>query len=158
MRRLYRQWMYDWETRLADRDSNRVVRPFEWGLEWTKGWPLRNGECSGSEGGTESVVHDLNRRIVADSGRFFSYVTPSDFRLEENRLQFTSPVRTPYAENNLATAGWFPAGRPIRNGRSRQPGQKHAGRSSSCHSGMPRPRATSAYAASSTGWESLPCV
>ena len=36
----YQQWMYDWETRLTSVDNNRVVRPLEWGLEWTVGLSL----------------------------------------------------------------------------------------------------------------------
>ena len=110
MRHLYRQWMHDWETRLNQRDTNRVVRPFDWGIEWMRGWPLVDGEwrdCAGE--GAESFVHDLNRRIVADSDHFFAYDTPRDFRLEANCLRFTSPVETPYAENNLVLARWFPA-------------------------------------------------
>jgi dienelactone hydrolase len=110
MRRLYRQWMYDWETRLTERDTNRVIRPFEWGLEWMQGWPLVDGQwrsVAGTE--AESFVHDLNRRIVSESDRFFAYETPSDFRLEGDCLRFTSPVETPYAENNLVKARWFPA-------------------------------------------------
>ena len=123
MRRLYRRWMHDWETRLADRDTNRVVRPFDWGLEWVQGWPLAGGEWRGRVGNeAESFMHDLNRRIVAESGRFFAYATPSDFRLEGDRLRFTSPVATPYAENNLATARWFPAGRRTRKGRGSEAG------------------------------------
>ncbi len=110
MRHLYRQWMCDWETRLTERDTNRVVRPFEWGLEWIAGWPLVDGEWQGLAGAeAESFVHDLNRRIVSESDRFFAYDTPPDFRLEGNCLRFTSPVETPYPENNLVTAGWFPA-------------------------------------------------
>jgi len=110
MRRLYRQWMHDWETRLTERDTNRVVRPFEWGLEWIEGWPLVDGGWQGLAGAeAENFVHDLNRRIVSDSCRFFAYDTPRDFRLEANCLRFTSPVETPYAENNLVTARWFPA-------------------------------------------------
>src|ERR1035438_6905649 len=31
----YAQWMYDWETRLTSVDNNRVVRPLDWGLDWT---------------------------------------------------------------------------------------------------------------------------
>jgi dienelactone hydrolase len=110
MRRLYRQWMYDWETRLTERDTNRVVRPFEWGLEWIAGWPVVDGEWHGLAGAeAESFVHDLNRRIVSESDCFFAYDTPPDFRLERKCLRFTSPVETPYAENNLVTARWFPA-------------------------------------------------
>ena len=110
MRRLYRQWMHDWETRLAERDTNRVVRPFEWGLEWMQGWPLADGQWRNvASVEAESFVQDLNRRIVSESDRFFAYDTPDDFRLEGNCLRFTSPVKTPYAENNLAMACWFPA-------------------------------------------------
>jgi len=119
MRRRYRQWMYSWETRLADRDTNRVVRPFEWGLEWMEGWPLVDGEWRARTGvKAESFVHQLNRHIVAESDGFFTYTTPSDFRLEANCLRFTSPVESPYAENNLVTARWFPASRDANSGRN----------------------------------------
>ncbi len=130
MRRRYQNWMYDWETRLTTRDTNRVVRPFEWGTEWTRGWPGINGD--GSEAGDDALekyFHDLNRRIVAHSDAFFSYRTPTDFRLEKHPvklhaaggnngddkergvaefLRFTSAVETPYPENNIANARWFP--------------------------------------------------
>ena len=33
MKEHYRRWMHDWEARMTSRDNNRVVRPFEWGLE-----------------------------------------------------------------------------------------------------------------------------
>ena len=35
MKKLYGQWMERWEDRLCSRATNRVVRPFDWGLEWT---------------------------------------------------------------------------------------------------------------------------
>ncbi|HXE91516.1 MAG TPA: hypothetical protein VNK82_11180 [Terriglobales bacterium] len=131
-RGLYRRWMHDWETRLTTRDTNRVVRPFELGLEWTRGWPLANGHPPSAGPGQEEFLRELNRRIVAESDVFFSYQTPRDFRLErriaelhptgngqpriasrERReatfLRFTSPVSTPHAENNLVCARWFPA-------------------------------------------------
>src|ERR1700756_5662039 len=111
MRRLYRQWIYRWETALADRDTDRVGRPFEGGLDWLRGWPLVDGEWRGRASvDAASFVQDLNRRIVAASDRFFAYATPSDFRLEGDRLWFASPVASPYPENNLVTARWFPAG------------------------------------------------
>jgi dienelactone hydrolase len=127
--------MYDWETRLTSVDSNRIVRPLEWGAEWAKGWPCQNG-CKPGElpEDSENYLRQYNRHIVASSDEFFSYATPVDFRLENrevqvfstreipdprleakvrgthaNFLRFTSPVRTPYPENNLANARWFPA-------------------------------------------------
>lgn len=146
--------MYAWETRLTTRDTNRIVRPLEWGIEWTRDWPQVNGNFPASPADldharAERYFHDLNERIVADSDRFFSYETPSDFRLEERLpelfstnarqqrqlakleqqarrgklkpvpfLRFTSPVRTPYPENDVVNARWFPAfdrsGKPSR--------------------------------------------
>ncbi len=131
MRQRYAKWMYEWETRLTTRDTNRVVRPFEWGTEWVQGWPSRNGTGPvHPDGDLARFFHDLNREIVAHSDAFYSYRTPTDFRLERRvpppvrdregkyfqaehkpaeYLRFTSPVVTPHPENNLANARWFPA-------------------------------------------------
>jgi dienelactone hydrolase len=77
----------------------------------------------------EKFFHELNRHIVAHSDEFFSYRTPADFRIEKHPvklhasggngdqrergigqfLRFTSAVETPYPENNVANARWFPA-------------------------------------------------
>lgn len=145
MRKLWEKWMYAWETHLTTRDTNRIVRPLEWGIEWTRFWPQVNGSfpIAPSEydnARAESYFSELNRRIVTDSDRFFSYRTPADFYLEERLprlfptnirqqkqleklekmsrtgklrtaqfLRFTSPVRTPYPENDIVNARWFPA-------------------------------------------------
>src|SRR5271168_669240 len=135
----YAQWMYDWETRLTSVDNNRVVRPLDWGLDWTHTWPGRNG--GPAKQGSEPTSRDLleyfsrfNDRIIRDSDSFYSYKKPTDFRLERREVQvfstrevpdprlegkvrgthaeflrFTSPVATPYPENNLVNARWFPA-------------------------------------------------
>ena len=135
MRTRYAQWMYDWETRLTSVDNNRVVRPLDWGLEWMQDWPCGNG-CAPADTSDqcERFLQEYNRRIVSASDEFYSYVKPSDFQLERREVQvfstrevpdaaleakvrgtyadflrFTSPVRTPFPENNLANARWFPA-------------------------------------------------
>lgn len=131
----YAQWMYDWENRLTSVDNNRVVRPLEWGLEWTRDWPCRNGYLSGEvTQNPEKFFLDYNRHIVAASDEFYSYARSSDFRLEKREVQvfstrevpdpkldakvkgtygeflrFTSPVRSLYPENNLVNARWFPS-------------------------------------------------
>ncbi len=106
MRQRYQQWMHRWETRLNARDTNRVVRPLDWGLEWTRRWPCANGICNGSP---EATLHELNQRILADTDGFFASRTPRDFRLDHGALRFSSPVETPYAINNTVNARWFPA-------------------------------------------------
>jgi hypothetical protein len=74
----------------------------------------------------------FNDRIVENSDAFYSYQKPADFRLERREVQvfstreapdprleekvrgthaeflrFTSPVATPFPENNLVNAHWF---------------------------------------------------
>src|SRR5258706_7283925 len=131
----YAQWMYDWETRLTSVDNNRVVRPLDWGVEWTQDWPGRNGGPSG-QSSRELLEYfaRFNDRIIESSDDFYSYRKPTDFHLERRQVQvfstravpdakleakvrgthadflrFTSPVKTPYPENDLANARWFPA-------------------------------------------------
>jgi dienelactone hydrolase len=110
MRSLYARWMFDWDARLNSVSTNRVVRPFEWGLEWTRQWPTaarlpQNGHDP------HGYLKLLNQAGLADSDEFFDYRTPADFVLEGNRLRFTSPVNTPYPENNTVHGQWFPAAR-----------------------------------------------
>lgn len=116
MRQLYARWMYDWDARLNAVSTNRVVRPFEWGLEWTRQWPQaaqipRNGHDP------LEYLKVLNQAALADSDAFYGYTTPTDFRLDGNRLLFTSPVNTPYPENNTVHGQWFAAG--VKPGRRR---------------------------------------
>lgn len=127
--------MYEWENRLTSVDNNRIVRPLDWGIEWTQGWPCRNGfhrpstpeEC-------EHYLREYNQRAVASSDEFFAYQVPSDFRVEKREVQvfstraapepkleakvrgsygeflrFTSPGHSPFPENNEVNARWFKA-------------------------------------------------
>jgi pimeloyl-ACP methyl ester carboxylesterase len=131
----YAQWMNDWETRLTSVDNNRVVRPLDWGLDWTAAWPGRNGGPAGqSSRDLMEYFSRFNDRIIRSSDDFYSYKKPTDFRLERREVQvfstrevpdprleekvrgthaeflrFTSPVATPFPENNLVNARWFPA-------------------------------------------------
>ncbi len=136
----YAKWMYDWETRLTAVDNNRVVRPLDWGLDWTHSWPGRNGGPASRDPASQEprdllqYFSRFNDRIISDSDEFYSYTTPRDFHLERREVQvfstrevpdprleekvrgthadflrFTSPVATPFPENNLVNARWFPA-------------------------------------------------
>ena len=109
IRERYRDWMHAWETRLNARDTNRVVRPLEWGLDWTSRWPIGNGTREAAPSNPAGYLAQLNQDIVCRSDEFYAYRTPSDFRLDGDFLLFTSPVETPFAINNTARARWFPA-------------------------------------------------
>src|SRR5208282_6565088 len=92
----YGRWMRDWETRLTSVDNNRVVRPLEWGLDWTRGWPCRNGGPSGqSSRDLAEYFSRFNDRIVQSSDEFYSYQKPADFRLERREVQVFSTREVP---------------------------------------------------------------
>ncbi len=133
----YTKWMFEWETALTTRDTNRIVRPLEWGFDWLEEFGGGREESDGVAG-----MIAANRGIVTRADEFFGYKTPPDFRLEERHpmlfptnvrpetleqdaelrrqaasgelehaefLRFTSPVRTKYPENDLVNARWYPA-------------------------------------------------
>ncbi|ADW67123.1 alpha/beta hydrolase family protein [Granulicella tundricola] len=135
--RLYAKWMFAWETALTTRDTNRIVRPVEWGFDWLP--PLTTPMPGASD---EAQMTALSAQIAAQSDEFFAYATPSDFRLEERHpqlfptnvrpetlaqdadlkrkassgklkaasfLRFTSAASTPYPENDQVNARWYPA-------------------------------------------------
>ena len=55
-----------WERRLAAAATDRVVRPFEWGLEWV---PPNGGPLAG---GPPDVLGDWVTHVMSDTDRFFT--------------------------------------------------------------------------------------
>ena len=135
--RLYADWMWRWETALTTRDTNRIVRPLEWGFDWL---PATHPSPDG--GADEAEMIALSAQLAANSENFFSYATPTDFRVEHRPpqlfptnvrpetlaqdadlkqkaatgelesaefLRFASPVTTPHPENDQVNARWYPA-------------------------------------------------
>jgi hypothetical protein len=101
---LYAKWMFAWETALTTRDTNRIVRPLEWGFDWLKDFsPLASESGESAEAGASTQADTLcdlermiavNREIVERSEEFFGYETPKDFRLETRPPQlFPTNVR-----------------------------------------------------------------
>ena len=117
MVQLYARWIDRWERDLATRDTNRVVRPFEWGLEWldTAGFPSCPAEAEAGGDAAASVSRFVTEAL-GDSDRFFCYAPVGDYRLSQDRLTFTSPVRSRYPQNDAVHALWFPA--PQHQGRA----------------------------------------
>ncbi len=139
--------MYRWETALTTRDTNRIVRPVEWGFEWLQDFTSAYGFHLAPPAAEDHVAGErtmlaLNDFILQHRSEFFAYDVPQDFVLEERHpqlfptnvrpetlqrdallrqkaaqgklptaqfLRFTSPVRTPYPENDRVNARWFPA-------------------------------------------------
>ena len=82
---LVRRMVYCWEQRIHARANNRVVRSFDWGLEWL-------GVASPED------LEAYAARAVSASTEYFSYTPVSDHRHRAGLLRFTSPVATPHRE------------------------------------------------------------
>jgi dienelactone hydrolase len=92
---------HDWEKRLAAAANNRVVRPFEWGVDWIdKTDANHNGEA-------EQLEHWASS-MVAESDGFFRLPPADKYDLTGDCLTFPSAVRTPHPENNVVRARLFP--------------------------------------------------
>ena len=99
--KLYARWMYAWETALTTRDTNRIVRPVEWGFDWLADFSERygfesrpDGHDSGDHAAAERAMLELNSLILSHPDDFFGYTTPQDFVLEERHPQlFPTNVR-----------------------------------------------------------------
>lgn len=147
LKELYARAMFRWETALTTRDTNRVVRPVEWGFDWLSEPAGRLGVRLPAAAERDPVaamdaMRVFNEAAVQNSELFYQYQIPEDFRLEERHpqlfptnvrpetlrqdarlraeaergklrpaqfLRFTSPVRTPYPENDQVNARWYPA-------------------------------------------------
>jgi dienelactone hydrolase len=99
---------HNWERRLASITKDRVVRPFEWGLEWLP----RNGHLPGAP--PEEILRHWVSGVMADTDRFFSPGPTADYRFEtapdgDRWLTFPSALETPYSENNVVSCRLFPA-------------------------------------------------
>ncbi len=92
--RLYAHWMFSWETALTTRDTNRIVRPLEWGFDWLENALPFPSETPASQPSDLDRMIALNADLVEHADQFFAYQTPTDFRLERRHPQlFPTNVR-----------------------------------------------------------------
>ena len=106
------RFFHAWEHRLASVSKDRVVRPFDWGLDW-----LPDG------GGAGSPADQVERWVdmaMSDTAAFFYAPPTTDYELtpagedaqrrgEAGTLRFPSALSTPHPENNIVIGRWFPS-------------------------------------------------
>ena len=80
--RYYRKYIERLESQLASQTADRIVREFEWGLEWTRSWPCAIQDESG-QSNPFARLKRLNRAAIENSRVFFSYKIPSDFKIQK---------------------------------------------------------------------------
>jgi hypothetical protein len=101
---------HSWERRLHAVSKDRVVRPFEWGVDWID----TNGHEQDSP--PEQVLLDWASHAVSDSTRFFETPDTSDYTFRPGvdgatgSVSFPSAMRTRYPENDTVHALYFRAG------------------------------------------------
>jgi hypothetical protein len=84
-----------------ERDNNRLVRPFDWGLSFI------SDHVNGDD--PRTVLRDHTAQAMASSADFYALPEITDFQLTGDELSWTSAIHTPAPENNLARARFFPA-------------------------------------------------
>jgi dienelactone hydrolase len=104
-------FFHAWERHLSSVSKDRVVRPFEWGLDWIP----RNGSGPGADPPPAEILSEWVSDIMRDTDAFYAVEPTSDYRVEkaadapEWRLTFPSALRTPQPENNTVYCRVFPA-------------------------------------------------
>lgn len=112
-----------WERRLASVTTNRVVRPFEWGLDWIS--------PNGHTGEPLEHLRGWVDEVMRDTSAFFDTPPTRDYELEPappdrrrrgeaGTLRFPSALTTPHPENNTVRARWFPPAPGLRRTRPRR--------------------------------------
>jgi dienelactone hydrolase len=95
-------YFHRWERRLADASrAERVVRAFEWGVDWLPG--ERNGSTP------HDAVHEWVEGVMRDTDAFFTPEPTTEYKFSASTLTFPSALVTPHPANNLVHAQWFPA-------------------------------------------------
>src|SRR5256885_9803031 len=100
-------FFHAWERRLAEATTDRVVRPFDWGLDWIPA----NGHRS--DAAPADVIGDWVSHVMADTDAFFTPPPTSEYTLspaaDGGLLTFPSALTTPHPANNTVHARFFPA-------------------------------------------------
>jgi len=100
---------YAWERRLVAVDTNRLVRPFEWGVDWIDALPGAGRDPDPEDDETTGKrVAQFADRAVSDPA-WFTAAPCQDYTVEGDTVRFPSAVETPHHENNTVRLRYFPA-------------------------------------------------
>lgn len=90
-----------WERRLASVTKDRVVRPFEWGLDW-----LSPDAATAGAPHPPGLIGEWVADVMRDTDAFYTPAPTTDYTLGpgavagEELLTFPSALETPHPENN----------------------------------------------------------
>jgi hypothetical protein len=89
-------FFHSWERRLADATKDRVVRPFDWGVDWIS---------------PDADLREWVNAVMADTTAFFHLPPTPDYDFDASRgeLRFPSALTTPHRRTTRCSlAGFLP--------------------------------------------------
>ena len=105
----FEQRIRRYEHRRWTTDDNRMVRPFEWGLEHV------GGDANADDESARAFLHKYSAAAMEKSNDWYEPAPATDYELDrEGVLTFTSAIHSPYSENNTVHA-------QIYRGKKKQP-------------------------------------
>jgi len=111
---MFRWAFHRWEEAIHNRSSDRIVREFDWGVEWLHDLPHSPG-APDTDSPSQSPAETLQSYAswaVAHSDRFFASTDAPGYELDRHgHLRFPSEIVTPHAENNVVHARLYRAGK-----------------------------------------------
>ena len=116
------RFFHAWERRLASISKDRIVRPFEWGVDWL---PANGAEDRAAEhvldAWVEETMRDTRALFETPDTRDYEFERAAPERAlqgEAGTLRFPSALTTPHDVNNTVSARWFPSPGETAPGRS----------------------------------------
>jgi dienelactone hydrolase len=97
----WKNYMHQRERWYHQRDNNRLVRPFDWGLSHIL------DHVNGDD--PREVLMRHSAKVLGSSDKFYALPEINDYKLDGDQLTWTSAIKTPSPENNLARGRFFPA-------------------------------------------------
>lgn len=111
---MIQSFFHAWERRLAAAATDRVVRPFDWGVDWAD-------PSAGASEAPEALLRRWVAGVMADSSAFYTSEPTNAYRLGapddrgERQLTYPTAFETPHAENNTVYGRFVPARRTRRD-------------------------------------------
>ena len=97
---------HNWERRLAGLTTDRVVRPFDWGLEW-----VGLDQDPDAQRDPLAAMQRYVDGVMADTAAFYATAPAPIYEFDESSglLTFESALQTPHSTNNTVRARFFPS-------------------------------------------------
>src|SRR3954463_6238156 len=104
-------FFHAWERKLASVTKDRVVRPFEWGLDWIPVNGSGHVPVPSHVEGPQQVIDRYVSQVMADTDAFFTPPPITDYTLtpaaDGDLLTLPSAFTTPHPDNNMVRCRYF---------------------------------------------------